>query len=75
MNTVVQSVRSVGSIRGYTYYAYGVYELKPTLDGRLTYRLVQSGRWFRSDVRGRHAFDGIREVRGVRHGTMAPVVD
>lgn len=69
----VQSVRGVGCVRGYPYYAYGVYEpARRQRDGRLTYRLVASGPRFRSDVTGRTAFPGVPVVRGVRHGSPVP---
>lgn len=68
----VQSVRQVGSKKGYPYYAYGVYVAQPRRkDGKLTYRLLQSGPWFRSDVSGSTKFADIPEVKGVRHGTLA----
>lgn len=64
----VQSIRGVGCKAGYPYYAWGVYRPVPRRDGTMTYRLVRSGRWFRSDARHALAFDGIPIVEGVRHG-------
>lgn len=69
----VQSIRSVGSKRGYGYHAWGVYRPVQRRDGVWTYRLMRSGRWFRSDRRGRLAFPGIPIVSGIRHGSHAPV--
>lgn len=66
----VQSIRGVGSKKGYPYYAFGVYE--PTIHtktGMPYYRLVRSGTWFRSDVNQVNAFAHIPVVSGVRHGT------
>jgi hypothetical protein len=66
----VQSFRGVGCLGGYPYYAWGVYEARPRKsDGALTWRLVKSGRWVRSDVRGRNRFGDVPVVNGVRHGT------
>ena len=66
----VQSVRNVCSVKGFPYYAYGVYApQRRQRDGKLTYRLVKSGPRFRSDVKGSTAFAGIPIVKGVRHGT------
>jgi hypothetical protein len=67
----VQSVRAVRSIKGFTYYAYGVYEPRARQkDGQLTYRLVRTGRMFRSDVKEQNAFPDIPIVKGVRHGML-----
>lgn len=66
---LVQSVRRVGSRRGYSYSAYGLYRsVRRARDGVLTWRLIGSGPWFRSDVYGRTRFPGVPVVRGVRHG-------
>ena len=65
----VQSVRGVRSGGRHPYYAYGVYEPTVARDGHVYYRLVASGREFRSDVHGRTAFDNIPIVEGVRHGS------
>lgn len=69
----VQSIRGVGSKKGYSYYAWGVYEAVPRArDGVLVYKLVRSSKWFRSDKTGRYAFPGIPMVEGVRHGSPVP---
>ena len=69
MSTQVQSIRCVGAVRGYPYYAYGVYQPVPRQRGGGYYwRLVRSGRRFRSDKRGSLKFDNIPLVTGVRHG-------
>jgi hypothetical protein len=71
MNGQVQSLRGVGSKKGYPYYAFGVYEPRYSpRTKRTTYRLVRSGTWVRSDKTGRTAFEGIPVVQGVRHGTQ-----
>lgn len=68
----VQSIRSVGCKKGYPYYAWGIYAPVPRQkDGKKTYRLVQSGRWFRSDKARSLAFNGIPVVDGIRHGSPA----
>lgn len=72
--TIIQSLRNVGSKKGYPYFAFGVYEPKArTRDGVVTYRLVRSGPWVRSDKNARTSFDGIPIVRNVRHGS--PVIE
>ena len=66
----VQSVRSVKGVRGYSYWAWGVYERTARINGTGHYwRLVRSGPKFRSDVYERTAFDGIEKRYGIRHGT------
>jgi len=68
----VQSERGVGSKRGFPYYAFGLYEAKPRKsDGVLTWRLIDSGPWFRTDTHNRTAFDDVEIVNGVRNGTPA----
>lgn len=69
----VQSVRGVGCVKGFPYYAYGLYESRYSpRNKKWTYRLVASGPRFRSDVHGRTRFAGVPVVDGVRHGTPAP---
>lgn len=71
----VQSVRQVASVKGYPYYAYGIYRAQyRQRDGVLTYRLVRSGPRFRSDVKGTTKFASIPVVEGIRHGTPVAVV-
>ena len=66
----IQSIRGVGCVRGYPYYAWGVYEpRKRSRDGVWTWRLVRSGTRFRSDVNARWAFADIDMVPHIRHGT------
>jgi hypothetical protein len=64
----VQCVRGVGCVRGYPYFAWGLYEVRAAADGRLFWKLTASSRRFRSDARGRHKFPGVPEARRpVRH--------
>lgn len=66
----VQSIRGVGCKKGYPYYAFGLYEpVARKSDGKLTYRLIESGPEFRSDVSGRNAFPGVPVLKGIRNGT------
>lgn len=68
----VQSVRNVGSKRGYPYYAFGIYEATQARDGHWYWRLVKSGPEFRSDMHNRTAFEDVPIISGVRHGSPAP---
>lgn len=74
MSAQVQSLRGVGSKRGYSYYAFGVYVPGYSRrTKRVTYRLVKSGPWVRSDVHGpdrvrRHPSRRRRPPRHARPG-------
>ncbi len=68
-NMLVQAVRGVGSKRGYSYYAYGLYAPTMKRDGTWYYRLVGSGPEFRSDVNGRTKFANVPVRDGTRHGS------
>lgn len=68
MSNQVQSLRGVGSKRGFSYYAFGLYQVTTARDGHKYWRLVASGPWVRSDVNARTAFEGVPIVDGIRHG-------
>jgi hypothetical protein len=67
MTIRVQAIRGVGCIRGYPYFAWGLYQPRQTRDGRWVWSLIASGPWVRSDKYGRTQFSNAPVVPEARH--------
>ncbi len=73
----VNSVRQTGSVKGYPYFATGLYRIAYTLAGRMVWRLVATGDSRRSD---RIEFLGKVDpaapaLRGIRHNKPVTAVE
>lgn len=69
----VRSLRNVGAVKGYPYFAIGLYEPKARgRDGKMTYRLIASGPRSRSsNPKFTDAFPDVPYVPNIRHGSPA----
>lgn len=68
VKTQAQAVRGVGCKRGYPYFATGLYRVTFTRAGRMVWRLVKSGDWYRSTrLQTCGAFSNAVHIDGVRH--------
>jgi len=68
MSIRVNSVRGVGCIKGFPYFATGLYEARETNSGRLVWKLVATKERRRTtNPKTCGTFDGAPYMKGIRH--------